>query len=512
MTPAARALLTLALATSPALADWPADPATPLVVGQAEGAFGPRLSAIASDDGAVWIAWQDSFCGGFDGGAVRLQRIAPDASLLTPDGLEVQPDETCGFILPPVLVPVADGAMVSRAFAGLNAETIQTLDASGAIAWPDGFSTTEPRYLGAAARMPGGDTLIVTVLGSSFHAHRLDAAGDPVWATPAQFESDTGSNLRVFAIVPNPDGGAYVFWDSSAFAYTRLIRAQRIDADGKIAWPASVRLVSSPNDITSSRHSDPVAVPDGQGGAVVVFAQGFETGFEPAPLRMQGIAPDGSLAFPITAPVRVSLGDNRQFDPIVHADPASGDLLVVWRDGVLADQGVHAQRVTPAGDRLWTDHGVAVASLTQPDAFDALWQGDRLSIVTASADGVTLHTLDAMGQPALAPVPVGVGAAAIGVSAAPSADGIVASWQHDLPGNDDLVVAQRVNRDGRLGDPACSPADLDAPYGSIDFSDVVAFLVAFSASNPAADLAEPIGQWDFSDVVAFLTSFASGCP
>lgn len=55
-------------------------------------------------------------------------------------------------------------------------------------------------------------------------------------------------------------------------------------------------------------------------------------------------------------------------------------------------------------------------------------------------------------------------------------------------------------------------ADLAEPFGSLDFSDVVAFLTAFGSGDPAADLAEPFGSYDFSDVVAFLGAFGGGCP
>ena len=58
----------------------------------------------------------------------------------------------------------------------------------------------------------------------------------------------------------------------------------------------------------------------------------------------------------------------------------------------------------------------------------------------------------------------------------------------------------------------CNPADLAPPLGSLDFSDVVAFLSAFGAMDPAADLAPPFGSFDFSDVVAFLSAFGAGCP
>ncbi len=58
----------------------------------------------------------------------------------------------------------------------------------------------------------------------------------------------------------------------------------------------------------------------------------------------------------------------------------------------------------------------------------------------------------------------------------------------------------------------CNGADIAEPFGQLDFSDVVAFLVAFGAQESSADLAEPFGQWDFSDVVAFLGAFGAGCP
>ncbi len=55
-------------------------------------------------------------------------------------------------------------------------------------------------------------------------------------------------------------------------------------------------------------------------------------------------------------------------------------------------------------------------------------------------------------------------------------------------------------------------ADLAEPLGTLDFSDVVAFLGAFASGEPAADLAAPTGVFDFSDVVAFLGAFGAGCP
>ena len=61
-------------------------------------------------------------------------------------------------------------------------------------------------------------------------------------------------------------------------------------------------------------------------------------------------------------------------------------------------------------------------------------------------------------------------------------------------------------------DMGCNDADLAEPFGTLDFTDVVAFLTAFGTMDAAADLAAPFGTFDFTDVVAFLSAFGSGCP
>ncbi len=58
---------------------------------------------------------------------------------------------------------------------------------------------------------------------------------------------------------------------------------------------------------------------------------------------------------------------------------------------------------------------------------------------------------------------------------------------------------------------AC-PADFAEPFGSLDFSDVIGFLVAFGAMSPNADLSSPYGELNFDDLIAFLIAFGAGCP
>lgn len=493
-------IIPLLVLVSPAMSDWPTDPQSPLVVGELELAFGPRHSMVRADDDAVWVAWQDSLCTG----SVRLQRIDADGTLLSPLGIKAQKDPTCAFHLPPVLAPIGNSVVVSRALSSMELYPVQRFGQEGDLVWPMGFSHPQPLSLSDVVRLKSGDALVVSTGFGTVHADRVDENGRLVWGKQAVAASGAGANFRVFAVVPEPSGGAYILWDSP-LAYTRLILASRVTADGDFAWDEPVRFFDLPFGDTSSRHSDPVAIGDGVGGVVVIWTKGFETGTTPAPLLIQRIGYDGAIAFPMDG-LRVSLGANRQFDVGVQSDAASGDLLVVWRDGQQADMGVRAQRLSLSGDRLWGDEGVEVAPLDLlGGSFDLLWGNDRLAVAVGGETGVVIHNLDSQGHATPNPWVISGETRAIGVRMAGSGDGIVASWQ-----DDETIVAQRVNPDGRLGDLPCGQADLNGD-GLLNFFDVSEFLVAFLAGDPAADFTGD-GVFNFFDVSAFLGAFTAGCP
>jgi predicted outer membrane repeat protein len=92
---------------------------------------------------------------------------------------------------------------------------------------------------------------------------------------------------------------------------------------------------------------------------------------------------------------------------------------------------------------------------------------------------------------------------------------------HDDTGTPDTGVGDGVNPiidmgaaefQGTTPGASCNEADLAEPFGQLDFTDVIAFLSAFGAMDPAADLATPFGAWDFTDVLAFLGAYGAGCP
>jgi len=55
-------------------------------------------------------------------------------------------------------------------------------------------------------------------------------------------------------------------------------------------------------------------------------------------------------------------------------------------------------------------------------------------------------------------------------------------------------------------------ADLAAPFGVLNFFDIVEYINLFNAGDPAADLAAPFGSINFFDIVEFINLFNAGCP
>lgn len=60
--------------------------------------------------------------------------------------------------------------------------------------------------------------------------------------------------------------------------------------------------------------------------------------------------------------------------------------------------------------------------------------------------------------------------------------------------------------------PGACPTDLAAPFGSLNFFDLVAYIDLWRSQSAQADIAPPMDTVDFIDFNVFLTEFLAGCP
>ena len=90
----------------------------------------------------------------------------------------------------------------------------------------------------------------------------------------------------------------------------------------------------------------------------------------------------------------------------------------------------------------------------------------------------------------------------------------------DTDGDQDLVVLNRFDSNpdrfnlsvllNRIDPPPACRADITRD-GELNFFDISAFLVLFSAHHSIADINDDC-RFDFFDISAFLQAFSAGCP
>ncbi|MEM9374196.1 MAG: GC-type dockerin domain-anchored protein, partial [Planctomycetota bacterium] len=98
------------------------------------------------------------------------------------------------------------------------------------------------------------------------------------------------------------------------------------------------------------------------------------------------------------------------------------------------------------------------------------------------------------------------------------ANGFLAARNLDLDDGIAGANSETVTDDDRaallalVGPVPCNAADTAAPFGTLNFFDISAYIGLFNAGDPAADLAAPFGSLNFFDISTYIGIFNAGCP
>ena len=212
-------------------------------------------------------------------------------------------------------------------------------------------------------------------------------------------------------ILPDGGGGLFMAWSETISAsplYSGISLLQRLDALGRPLW-------SSPVVFTRGRFGDFAAAslaPDGAGGVYLSFWEPRDDEADPdGHVRVQRVSGDGAELWPAGG---VRVWDGLTADDIpsrVLGDGAGGAIVL------FAAVRARAQKMSPAGARLWGDEGIV---LSAPDGNDPTLIGTAL-------------TADALAAP----------------------DGsIYVTWEESRSDGYKAILARRLERDGRLPWPA----------------------------------------------------------
>lgn len=409
----------LSLVSSPAMAAWPLHPNANVPVCRSSGSQYLPVSAPDGAGGAI-IVWT--------GGAnehVRAQRVLADGTTMWPaDGVEL--GEEPGRQYYPEIVPDGIGGAIvvweasnnsggSQAYAqrissdgytlwgtsglpvcnaagGQSSPRVVAADSGGAfVVWNDGrrglgwtggeiFAQRigpDGTYRWSSAGMPvgnasgrqdspcmvrdGSDGIIVgfveSVEMSGYYvlAQNLSAAGDPQWGTSGALVHDVTSisDIRL-QIVPDAEGGAILVWATSYYTGTDgVVLAQRVDAYGDLPWGADgVSVCAAPGYKARC-----TAAADGVGGAVICWVDGRNAPSSVCAQRISSAgeplwSADGVVLFPQLF---------QEENPVIASDGAGG-ALVAWDDSREGSSDIYMQRISTGGTRMWAASGLGLST------------------------------------------------------------------------------------------------------------------------------------------------------
>ena len=510
-------ILRSAAAVSPLLiaqlanAQWSTDSTLHQIVADGSGEqVQPKI--VATDDGGCYISWYSSISG-YD---VRLQRLDAEGNpqwgdngiLIADRGYSSTQDydldiDTSGYA---VLAfrddrfgadQITAQRVAPDGSVQWGANGIQFGDTAAFLASPDVATTSD----GGAVIAWGSDSVTEMV--------KVDANGGVQWTHTI---SEAGLTTLIASMHGADNGSVVVSWIQYAFFLgQKTLHAQKIDSGGNEAWASRVAVYDG-GSLQFGNFPEFHASPDGS----TTFSW-YDTQ-NSLNVYVQRLASDGSEIFPHNG-VAASTAPRERVSPTVTHDSTSGTTYVGWVEltNNQGNQGVYAQALDSAGNRLWSDSGV---ELSAPDANESgsinvqvlddnlvtLWiEGG----VGTSNDVIHATRLNDMGATDWNTLVASDPAYRARMVSTVAGQQIIGAWQIGDFGVAD-IEAHNLNADGTLGVQASCPADLNGD-GMLNFFDVSTFLNAFNAMNPIADF-NGDGMFNFFDVSTFLGAYNAGCP
>ncbi len=210
------------------------------------------------------------------------------------------------------------------------------------------------------------------------YAQRIDADGHPLWLRNGVPICVQPGSQYAAAIVSNGAGGAVIAWhDDRSCEYCWDIYAQQIDSDGNSRWTVDGVLVCGAGEYQTY----PEIVTDGHHGAIIAWAD--VRGYVVQDYYAQRIAYDGSLMWAQDGvPICTASGVQ---DCLAMVPDGSGGAYLVWEDHrTVGSSGVdiYGQGVASDGTPYWVANGVRICGA----ADDQRWP----DIVTDGGGGVVL--------------------------------------------------------------------------------------------------------------------------
>ncbi len=253
--------------------------------------------------------------------------------------------------------------------------------------------------------------------------------------------------------VPDGSGGAIILWPDDRNGLDMDVYAQRVDANGVLLWAAN----GVPVCTASGNQDELAAISDGAGGVIVTWAD--ERNGSNNDIYAQRINATGTPLWAANGALMCG-STGEQLIPSIASDEAGGAVMA-WQDTRAgASYDIFAQRVNSAGVAQWAGNGVAVCQAannqTRPSVVSDGTGGAIISFDDArSGADIYAQRLNSVGTARWTvngvPVCTAVNEQSLNRAVSDGVGGAIIAWEDKRLGATRDIYAERIN--GSFGTP-----------------------------------------------------------
>ena len=443
----------------PATANWSHDPSenTAITVAPLEQG-GP--SVCCACDGSTVVAWHSEPWGHLGWRHIYAQRLDVEgAETWGPEGIELWSDIGFGGCNSLYIADSGRAVFIGTDDYHEHGWEARCVDASGYEVWEGGMHVSDKSIYGIAEDSSGGAFMALIDRGDDVFydvwAQHMDRDGRVLWPVdepgPAGVlvcgQPGTQSDV---AMIKDGLGGAIFAWEDDRAGHLDIY-AQKLDSSGQPEWEPD----GAPICVGDVSMFDAELLSDCQGGAFVAWSdrRGDEIN-----VYAQRVNASGDPMWTHNG-IGIAVAPYVQMDHHVLPDGEGGAIIVWGRGG--GDGFIRAQRVDGSGNRLWAPGGVAVCPYGgYQSSMDAVGDGEGgVIVVWITYDGqrdIHAQRLDRHANPIWGAEGIAVSSAAGNQwrpeVASDGAGNAVVVWLDERSGELD-IYAQRIDAHGYLGWP-----------------------------------------------------------
>ena len=291
----------------------------------------------------------------------------------------------------------------------------------------------------------------------NIYAQRISNDGNVVWQQNGISVCSANNDQYRPTIIADLSAGCIITWEDNRGGVYSDIYAQKLNANGEPQWTVDGIPICSATD----SQGKPKLTTDGAGGAVIVWRD-HRTGFYD--LYIQLVNSLGVTQWQSNG-VRLLQGQSYPPDRVQIVSDNTGGAIVCWdEDRTEMNYDIFAQRVDNSGTLLWIQSGLGVCQAQMGQTAPAMIEdGDGGAIITwydyrnvsnwdiyaqrVNAGGEFLWQIDGV------QVSGAIHDQINPVIASDTDNGSIIAWDDYRNITDENIYAQRINKDGVLGNP-----------------------------------------------------------